>query len=78
MDNIIGNLMIDLPAINFAPINFATFDLDDTEDLKMTKAQEKVRFGEALNEDDVHRATTSRIPEKTHRQTAWAFLVFRS
>ena len=41
MDNIVGNLMSDLPAIDFAHIDFAAFDLDDAEDFKLSKAQEK-------------------------------------
>ena len=72
-DDIVGDWSIDLPAIDFAAI-----DLDDAEDFQLSKAQQKARFGVALNDDDVDRAIASRIPEKTRRQTSWAFSVFRS
>ena len=44
----------------------------------MSKAQEKAHFGEALHDDNIDRAIAACIPEKTHRQTAWAFSVFQS
>ena len=72
-DDIVGDWSIDLPAIDFAAI-----DLDDAEDFQLSKAQQKARFGVPLNDDDVDRAIASRIPEKTRRQTSWAFSVFRS
>ena len=55
--------------VNEIPLTWL-LDFDDLKDFKLTKAQEKERFGAPVTESNVDKAIAACVPEKTWGQTA--------
>ena len=53
-------------------------DDDDVEDFKLTKKELAERFRVKTTKEDIDLAISGAIPEKTKRQTGWAFPVYEA
>ena len=58
----------------------SSFDDDngDIEDFQLTKKQQIERFKQVTSQQDIDKSIDGAIPEKTKRQTSWAFSVYES